>query len=110
MSAPKAKRQPFGLTMQLSSDKKSLLITADLTRTPVPSKNGKKLAFASTQMPQSFSHPAIPSLYVNVAVVQRKSNEPPEVLLLREQQRAIKAKLRAYNDQRKAAKAAKAKK
>lgn len=102
------KRLPFNVQGNLSKDNGSLLIVADLKVDPArKTKNGKACLVASTQSPVRVVHPTIPGLYYMVKVVQRLNADPPELALLREQQAAVKAKIKAYREQQKARKAAK---
>lgn len=100
------KKQPVGINASLSRDNGSLLITCDLGGVKGQTKKGANI-FALTPSPVRIAHPTIPGLTYMVKVLQRVSNDPPEVQLLKQQQADIKAKIKAYNESRKASKSKK---
>lgn len=105
MAASKTKKekapqkQPVGLVVQLSKDNNSLLITADLTKQNGQNKKGANI-YALTPNPVRLSHPTIPGLTYMIKVLQRVSNDPPELALMKQQQAELKGKIKAFREQR----------
>lgn len=99
----KPKKEPVGIVAELSKDNGTLLIKADLQSQKGTTKKGANI-YALTPNPVRLTHPTIPGLTYMVKVLQRVTNDPPELALMKQQQAELKSKIKAFREQRRAKK------
>ena len=103
--AATTKPQPFNITHELKDT--ALLVRIALDGGSRPNKKGTAKLFGATPVPLRLAHPKLGLLTLMVKVAQPISTDPPEIAAMRVQQAELRAKLRAYREQRKTQKAAK---